>query len=141
MKKLLLIIALSLGVFFLQVPQASAQGIDGCDNNSATNCGVIDQSCAGVTDSTLCGSNNEQTIDDNSIFGQNGILTRGARIIAMIVGVAAVIMLVIGGIQYIISSGDSTNITNAKNTILYAIIGLVVALTAQAIILFILVRI
>lgn len=141
MKKFFYILAGSMiGLFIWMAPTAVAQGLGGCDNNPDTNCGVVDLPCEGVTDSTLCGSNTEQTIEDNSIFGQNGILTRAARIVAMIVGVASVIMIVVGGFQYIIASGDSTNITNAKNTILYAIIGLVVALVAQGIIMFVLVR-
>lgn len=118
-----------------------AQGIEGCsDNNPTTVCKVVDPSCQGVTNSSLCGSNSSQTIENNSVFGPNGIMTKIARIIALIVGVAAVIMIIIGGIQYIIASGDPTNITNAKNTILYAIIGLVVAVAAQGIITFVLIR-
>jgi hypothetical protein len=120
-------------------PVVGAQGIDGCsDNNNNTPCGVIDPACVGVSNSTLCGENTEQTLDDNALFGENGILTKAAQIITIMVGVASVIMIIIGGLQYIMASGDSTNITNAKNTILYAIIGLVVTLLAQTIISFVL---
>ena len=41
-------------------------------------------------------------------------------------------MLIFGGIRYIVSGGDQTNVTAAKNTILYAIIGIIVALLAYA---------
>ena len=51
-----------------------------------------------------------------------------------IVGAAAVIMLIIGGFLYVISSGDSKRVESAKNTILYAIIGIVVALAAGLIV-------
>jgi hypothetical protein len=47
-------------------------------------------------------------------------------------------MIIIGGLKYITSSGDSNNITSAKNTILYAIIGLVVVALAQFIVKFVL---
>ena len=60
------------------------------------------------------------------------------NVLSLIVGVAAVIMIIIGGFKYIISSGDSGNINSAKNTILYAIIGLVVVILAQAIVKFVL---
>lgn len=50
------------------------------------------------------------------------------------VGILAVIMLIWGGIRYATSAGDSNKVTAAKNTILYAIIGLVVALFAYAIV-------
>jgi hypothetical protein len=41
-------------------------------------------------------------------------------------------MLILGGIRYTVSQGDSSAITSAKNTILYAIIGIVVAILAFA---------
>lgn len=58
-------------------------------------------------------------------------------ILSFIVGVAAVIMIIIGGFKYITSSGDSNNIQSAKNTILYAIVGLVVAVLAQVLVRFV----
>ncbi len=54
-----------------------------------------------------------------------------------ILAAVAVIMIVIGGIKYTISQGDSSAITSAKNTILYAVIGLVVAILAYAIVNFV----
>jgi multisubunit Na+/H+ antiporter MnhB subunit len=54
-----------------------------------------------------------------------------------ILGAVAVIMIVIGGIRYTISQGDSGAVTSAKNTILYSVIGLVVALLAYAIVNFV----
>ena len=54
------------------------------------------------------------------------------------VGVIAVIMIIIGGLKYIISSGDSNNINSAKNTILYAIIGLVIVAFAQEVVRYVL---
>ncbi|MDP4038446.1 MAG: hypothetical protein Q8P54_00545 [bacterium] len=58
----------------------------------------------------------------------------------LIVGIAAVIMLIIGGLRYIFSGGDKEAIDSAKNTILYAVIGIVVALLAFAIVNFVLGR-
>ena len=56
----------------------------------------------------------------------------------MIVGIVAVIVIIIGGIMYSISQGDSGKITTAKNTILYAAIGLLVSVLSFAIVTFIL---
>lgn len=53
------------------------------------------------------------------------------------VGIVSVIMIIIGGIRYTISNGDSSRITSAKNTILYSVVGLVVALLAYAIVNFV----
>ena len=49
------------------------------------------------------------------------------------VGAAAIIMLIYGGIIYALSAGDSTKAKKAKDTILYAIIGLAIAVLAYAI--------
>ncbi len=56
------------------------------------------------------------------------------NILLFLIGAIAVIMIIIGGIRYVLSGGDSTQTTAAKNTILYAIIGLVVAIMAYAIV-------
>ncbi len=53
------------------------------------------------------------------------------------VGVASVIMIIIGGIRFVTSGGDSTKVNSARNTIIYAIVGIFVALLAQSIIVFI----
>jgi cytochrome bd-type quinol oxidase subunit 2 len=59
------------------------------------------------------------------------------NIMSLVVGVVAVIMIIIGGLRYITSGGDSGNVTNAKNTILYAVVGLVVVALAQVIVRFV----
>ncbi len=51
-----------------------------------------------------------------------------------VLGVVAVVMIIIGGIMYIISTGDAAKVHRAKNIILYSIIGLVVSLLAYAIV-------
>ena len=61
-----------------------------------------------------------------------------ANILLFILGAIAVVMIIIGGIKYATSNGDSSAITSAKNTILYSVIGLIVAILAYAIVNFIL---
>ncbi len=60
------------------------------------------------------------------------------NVFSLIVGVVSVIMIIVGGLKYITSGGESGNITGAKNTILYAIIGLVVVALAQVVVRFVL---
>ena len=67
------------------------------------------------------------------LFGDTGVFKQITNTILYIVGIIAVIMLIIGGIRYVISGGDSKKVTDAKNTVLYAIIGLVIALLSYAI--------
>ena len=73
----------------------------------------------------------------SDLFGEKGAFRQITNTILYIVGVIAVIMLIIGGIRYVISGGDSKKVTDAKNTVLYAIIGLVIAVFAYAIVNFV----
>lgn len=72
------------------------------------------------------------------LVGMDGVFTRITNTVLYVVGIISVIMLVWGGLRYILSGGDSKKITDAKNTILYAIIGLIIALLAYAIVNFVL---
>jgi len=60
------------------------------------------------------------------------------NILLYILGAIAVLMIVIGGIRYTTSNGDSSQIKGAKDTILYSVVGLVVAIMAYAIVNFVL---
>lgn len=71
------------------------------------------------------------------LFGDNGVFKKITNTILYIVGIIAVIMLIIGGIRYVTSGGDAKKVTDAKNTVLYAIIGLVIAFLAFAIVNFV----
>jgi cytochrome bd-type quinol oxidase subunit 2 len=71
----------------------------------------------------------------------NDIITTVINIFSLVVGVVSVIMIIIGGLKYITSGGDSGNVSGAKNTILYAIVGLVVVALAQVIVRFVLTRV
>lgn len=72
-----------------------------------------------------------------NLFGDAGIFKTITNTVLYIVGVIAVIMLIIGGIKYVISGGDAKKVTDAKNTVLYAIIGLIIAFLAFAIVNFV----
>lgn len=60
------------------------------------------------------------------------------NILLFVLGAIAVIMIIIGGIRYTTSNGDAGSIKGAKDTILYSVIGLVVAILAYAIVNFVL---
>lgn len=72
-----------------------------------------------------------------NLFGDGGVFKQVTNIVLYIVGVIAVIMLIIGGIKYVVSGGDAKKVTDAKNTVLYAIIGLIIAFLAFAIVNFV----
>jgi hypothetical protein len=111
---LLLVPALVLGLSFV-APVAQAA------------CNPSDLSIAGGAN---CARGNKQP---SELFGGDGsIFRRITSLLLFLVGAISVIMLIIGGIRYIISGGDQNQVTSAKNTILYAIVGIVVAFIAYA---------
>lgn len=73
----------------------------------------------------------------DSLEGQQGIFKKVTDVLLFLAGAVAVIVLIIGGIRYVISSGDSGQVQSAKNTILYAVVGLVVVIMAYAIVNFV----
>ncbi len=67
-----------------------------------------------------------------------GLLNQVINIFSLVVGVIAVIMIIVGGLRYITSGGDSGKVSAAKTTIIYALVGLVIVALAQLIVHFVL---
>ena len=89
----------------------------------------------------------QNIIDGINSTGQNSngdtaslgsIFKNVVNILLYVIGAISVIMLIFGGIRYATSAGNSNNVTAAKNTIMYALIGLVIAVLAYAIVNFVL---
>ncbi|MGK2896506.1 MAG: hypothetical protein ACSLEY_02820 [Candidatus Saccharimonadales bacterium] len=81
--------------------------------------------CAADPTAAICQSN----ADDVDGFIKNLI-----RILLWAIGIISVIMIIVGGLLYVLSSGNPSNTKKAKDTILYAVIGLVVALLSYTIV-------
>lgn len=114
---LLIVPAMVLGIGFATAPAASAE----CDETQGLT-GAVNQDCAK--------GEGQRT----ELFGEDGVVTNIINIMLFIVGILAVIMLIYGGIRYVISGGDQAQVTSAKNTIMYAIVGLVVAILGYALV-------
>lgn len=71
------------------------------------------------------------------LVGVNGVFTKITNTVLYAVGIVSVIMLIYGGLRYVVSGGDSKKVTDAKNTIMYAIIGLIISILAYAIVNFV----
>ncbi len=93
----------------------------------------IDDACAGL-EVTGAGDCNKDA--SNLIFIKQ--VQNIINILSILVGAVSVIMIIIGGFRYVISNGDSNGLSGAKNTILYAIVGLVIVIFAQSIVRFVL---
>ena len=70
--------------------------------------------------------------------GLTGLVKTIINVLSVIVGVVAVIMIIIGGFRYITSGGKQESVSGAKNTIMYAVIGLIIVALAQVIVRFVL---
>jgi uncharacterized membrane protein len=88
--------------------------------------------CQGVNTAANGTSSTDCTAGSN--FNLSTIATSIVNIFSWIVGVVAVIMIIVGGFRYITSGGSSEKISSAKNTLIYAIIGLIIVALAQFIV-------
>lgn len=94
----------------------------------------VNDACEGV--GLVSGNNGCQNTGDSPQL--NTVIETVVNIITFVVGLAAVIMIIIGGFKYITSGGDSGSTAGAKNTILYALVGLIIVALAQVIVRFVL---
>lgn len=90
---------------------------------------------AGAT-SAVC-----QSGDGDPLTGPDGLIPKITLIIAIIAGVASVIVMALGGIRYITSAGAPDQVAQAKKTIIFAAVGLIVVALSQSLIMFIIGRI
>lgn len=72
-----------------------------------------------------------------NIFGTSGVFSTITNVLLFLVGAISVLMIIIGGFRYVVSGGNSASVSAAKNTILYAVIGIIIAILAYAIINFV----
>jgi hypothetical protein len=68
----------------------------------------------------------------------NSTIQTVVTILSLVVGIASVIVILIAGFKYIVSTGDQNKVSGAKSTLLYALIGLAVAALTQLLIHFVL---
>lgn len=119
------------------ISHVSAQVVDpvGNGDNTGTNTDLIPACQTGqAAGSAVCGSHNSTTTDP--IAGQNGVLPIATKIMATVVGIAATIMIIVGGFRYVLSNGDAKAAESGRKTIIYALVGVVITLAASLIISF-----
>lgn len=116
------------------VVMAQSGGNPNADIQNAT-CKGSNLDLSGGVSNTAC-----QDVTQNTGTQANNIVATVINIFSVVVGVVSVIMIIYGGFRYITSGGESGNISSAKNTILYAIIGLVIVALAQFIVKFVLAK-
>lgn len=97
---------------------------------------VVDTAQAGCT-GAQCLTTGAQGVDTGGGTDVQGIIKNIVNVLLFLVGVLSVIMLIMGGIRYTTSGGNPEQIKAAKNTIMYAVVGIIVAIAAYAIVNFV----
>lgn len=129
LNKIILTVFMALGLTFAYSSTVSAGLFDGSKGEA---CSAVGASSGGRCD---------QDKLDASSSSLTRILNRIIDILSIIVGILAVIMIIIAGFKFITSGGDSGQITSAKHTLIYAIVGLIIVAFAQTIVKFVLSKI
>lgn len=102
---------------------------------------LVSSELAFATDTAQQACNGVQAAGGNANCNGNQLekfLKDIVNILLFVIGTISVIMIIVGGLRYVLSGGDAGSIKAGKDTVLYAIIGLVVAIMAYAIVNFVL---
>ena len=118
--RLLALIALP-ALVFASVPLSSASAYD-----------PLGDACSGDSPPALCSSRGSESSSKVS-----SIIKTIVETLLYFVGILSVIMIIVSGVLYATSAGDSGRVAKAKNTLVYSIVGLVVAVLAYAIVAFV----
>lgn len=120
-RRLLILLAI-FSSMFVMVP-ATALAVDTVAENKA---------CETLEDVRPGSCTNANGTSGRTVLG--GMARGAVNILSWVVGIAAVLMLINGALQYILSGGDSSKVSNAKNIIMYSLIGIVIVAIAQVIV-------
>lgn len=136
MKKYLKLTTIILSlVFLINIGTASADGLNvnlpfRLDIFSSS---LVGDACKGLSQAAITGNGCKQ--GGNTV---KSIAHTVINVMSIIVGVISIIMLIVAGLKFITSSGDSNAVASAKNTLIYAIVGLFIAVLAQLLVHFVL---
>ncbi len=117
-------LVLGIGLFAPAVPAAQAA----CDPGTGLGGALGDDGCV---QEAAEGSGMQM----GDLFGGSDSIIRNViNIMLFIVGILSVIMVIWGGISYVLSRGDPEKVKNSKNIILYSVVGLIIAIIAFALV-------
>lgn len=93
--------------------------------------------CSGAGKNSTACQEKIKNGNENKISGPNGVIHTAANIMALVTGIAAVIMIIIGGFSYVTAGGNAEQVTTARRRIIFSLAGLVVVALAWAIVTFV----
>lgn len=118
MKKIFLAIAAVLAFSLTLVSPVSVYA----EEPASTGTSIMDKACEGEGSSGVLCQNKDNTVDS--------VISTVINTLLFIVGILSVVMIIVGGLRYTASAGNANAVTGAKNTITYAVVGLVVSMVA-----------
>ena len=120
--KIFIISIFSLGLSFLPAYGVAALPLfdNVCDQNNNQS-SVCDDAGRGPGDQP----------SDNPLYGPEGIITIAVNLLSIVVGIAAVIGIIVAGIKYLTSASNPEEANLARELIIYAVVGLILATVAQ----------
>lgn len=125
----LLVIGVTLGISFMTLQDAGAQSPAASACLGSGGVWKANPTTANPQAGTCTTPGSTRTV--------TGSISQVGNILIFVVGAVSVLMIIVGGIRYALAQGDSGAVNSAKNTILYAIIGVVLSLAAFGIVNFV----
>lgn len=120
MKRLLMNLVVALGLILVPATAFAADPPPTCDTGS------------GAKKEVLGGLGQTGTNCDAS--GVSNAVATAVEVLSIIAGAVAIIMIIYSGLKYITSGGDTSKVASAKNALIYAVVGIAVAVLAQTIV-------
>lgn len=117
--KLFLLVSFSFISLLLFVPHVGAQDQ------------AIEEVCKNAPSSPVC---EDLTASEDPLGGQDGLFVKVFNVLSIIGGIIAVIVIVIGGIQMMTADGDPQKFNNARNLMIYSVVGILIIFFSQAIV-------
>ncbi|MGI9027279.1 MAG: hypothetical protein ACR2FM_00310 [Candidatus Saccharimonadales bacterium] len=130
-KRAIILLSLLVAPLLLTAP-ATVWAVDvfkPCDTSKAANKGAVCEDKRTTEDAK--GDTN------NPLFGSKGILTQIINILSIIIGIVAIIIIILAGLKFVTSGSNPQDITQARERVIYAAVGLMVAALAQVLVRFI----
>lgn len=135
--KIRLLLASLASIFIMSAPLpafAATDIFDNVCNNKDASGGQLTNGNGSQADSVVCKSKT----NSNPLYGPDGVLTTAVSILSIAVGVVAVVMIILGGLKFVTSGSNPQDVTKARETIIYAVAGVVIAILAQLVVQFVL---
>ncbi len=136
LKTILLTLALSLTSLTPALVPTAVYAANPANNITNNVCTGSYSSSSGTANSGGSGECSQSDLGNGNSIQAIGI--KVVKLVSIVVGVISILFIIYGGFRYITSGGDSGKVGNAKNTLIYAVIGLIVVALAQIIVNFVL---